>query len=123
MKPDQGIYVVMADNGVGEFLWYKDNDAPIPLCGANVYSLMDRSDPDPIMSSALFSDFCEWCEEYLRNTLLIEVPINFNWVAFNEQGMALAKRLKSEWGDEIVVRYVRPPEDPGRKRMEFTEFK
>ena len=111
----------MAGNGVGEFLWYKEDDSPIPLCGANVYSLMEKSDPDPIMSIALFAEFCEWAEEYLRSVPGIDEAVDFDWVAFNEKGMALAKRLKSEWQDEIVVRYVRPAEDPSRIKMEFTE--
>lgn len=111
----------MADNGVGEFLWYKEDDSPIPVCGANVYSLMDRNDTNPIMSEKLFSEFCEWADGYCKNIPVVGEAVEFDWEEFNNKGMALAKRLKYEWGDEIVVRYVRPPEDPVRKRLEYAE--
>ncbi|HEC15722.1 MAG TPA: hypothetical protein ENI99_03985 [Sedimenticola sp.] len=108
MKPEPGIYVVMADNGVGEFLWFKEEDSPIPVCGSSVYSLMDRTDHDPIMSRELFLDFCRWAEDYIKNVPGSLEDGSFDMDAFNRRGMALARRLKAEWGDEFVVRYVRP---------------
>ncbi|MEW8349348.1 MAG: hypothetical protein AB2687_13660 [Candidatus Thiodiazotropha taylori] len=123
MKSIQGIYVVMADNGVGEFLWLKDNDDPIPVCGSNVYSLMDKKDLNPIMSGELFSEFCKWAEDFKNNVPVLEEAVSFDWEAFNKRGIELAKTLKSEWGDEITVRYVRPSQDPDRKKLEYIEVK
>jgi hypothetical protein len=122
MKPNRGIYIVKADNGVGEFLWYKEDEAAIPVCEGNVYSLMDKGDPDPIMSGELFSDFCKWAELFQASFSIEGEPVGFDWVEFNDLGLGLAKRFKSEWGDQISVRYVRPSQDPGRKRLEFTEI-
>ena len=112
----------MADNGVGEFLWYKDDDTPIPVCGANVYSLMDKGDPDPMMSKELFAEFCEWAEFYLRNIPVINEGVSFDWESFNQTGISLAKRLKSELGEAIAVRYVRPSDDPSKKKLEYKEI-
>lgn len=118
------IFVVMADNSLGEFLWCReDNEDPLPLCGSNMYSLMDRDDPDPIMSIELFRDFCFWAELYLVYVPTNDDVFDFDWDDFNKKGLELAQRLKAELGRDIKVRYVKPPDDPNRNRTEFTEIR
>lgn len=116
-------YSVMADCGVGEFLWRKEGEYLEPGVGANVYSLMDagcQGVPSE-MSQALFAEFCEWAKWYMSGLPENYAnPMNLDWDAFNREGLRLAKRLKVELGETAHVRYVRAWDDPDRDRDRYT---
>jgi hypothetical protein len=44
----------------------------------------------------------------------------FDWLSFNERGLALAKRLYAELGGRVDVFYEKPAEDPNHKVNERT---
>lgn len=55
----------------------------------------------------------------IRPFVLGEVESSeIDWAIFNERGIAIAKQLKLELGDDVEVRYVQPGEDPSSKRDE-----
>jgi len=119
----KGIYTIYADFGVGEFLWYKD-ETETPLIGGNMYSLMDQYYEDTIMSPVLYQAFRDWAELYMGIYKNIRDTNNeYDWDAFNKKGMQLAKKLKLELGDAVIVRYVKPDLDPQRVRGEYIEIK
>ena len=113
-------YTVMADCGVGEFLWLKkENDEC--LVGANVYTLMDvryiyADDDNLIMSMELLNQFAQWAKVYMAGQVDDRMdPRNIDWGEFNAEGLRLAKMLKSELGDSANVQYVKAWDDPGRQ--------
>ena len=113
-------YTVMADCGVGEFLWSKKES---DICGvrANVYSLMDvncihEDDDDLIMSMDLLRRFAQWAKWYMaaQSTYMMEPP-NIDWNSFNSEGIELTNALKIELGNTANVQYVKAWDDPDGK--------
>ena len=45
-------------------------------------------------------------------------PAQLNWRAFHKQGVALTIHLKAIVGDDAVIGYMKPIEDPGHERDE-----
>ncbi len=118
-------YTVMADCGVGEFLWRRRSDKPgPPYVGGNLYSLMDeRCSPPDEMTAELFAAFCQWARWYMstdsHNT---EIPRNINWVEFNAEGKRLAQRLKRELGNSALVVYAKAWDDPTKNEGRYSEI-
>lgn len=116
-------FTVMADCGVGEFLWGKDSDDDSCLVGGNIYSLMHEHYYPADISADLFIDMCHWARKYMqgepRDWLL---PWELDWEAFHQEGLALACRLKQEVGYSADIQYVRPWNDPARKSREATRI-
>ena len=113
-------YTVMADCGVGEFLWTKDENEEC-LVGVNVYSLMDvncihEDDSDLIMSMALLNQFAQWVKDYMDGQADdIMDSRNIDWDKFNAEGLRLTKMLKCELGDSANMQYVKAWDDPNSK--------
>lgn len=118
------VYTVMADNGVGEFLWHKDDGDPSPPVGPNLYSLMDERDPETIMSTKLFHEFCDWARWYM-STEPCYYPLeerDIDWDRFNREGMRLATCLKAELGSKATVVYVKAWDDPTEEKYGYIEI-
>lgn len=110
------IYTVMADCGVGEFLWVKRTGdmhqgvGPLAMCLMYIWSDQD------LMSRDLFEDFTKWARRYMRGQPADwSLPWNIEWDDFNREGEALAIRLQAELGDRACVQYRRAWNDPHRK--------
>ncbi len=125
------VYTVMADNGLGEFLWHKEDESPSPKFGSIFYSLADEIKPNfeddiddlnLVMSLYLFRDFCRWVRWYLDSTDNIFEPPNINWEEFNEEGLRLALLLKIELGNSKQVVYAKTSDDPTNDKESFVEI-
>lgn len=118
------VYTVMADCGIGEFLWVKTpaymtqypGEAAV---GANRFGLMDyRDDCSDVMSPALFDKFTEWAKWYMAGQPEDwEEPWDIDWESFNKEGQKLAGMLQAELGNSATVRYFRAWNDPARELL------
>jgi hypothetical protein len=102
-------YTVMADCGMGEFLWFHRFTDPDGYL-SNAASLMDLGG-HKAMSRELFDDCCEWARRYMawdREQHQREM----DWDDFNAEGRQLAARLKAEVGPLVGARYCRAYPDP-----------
>jgi hypothetical protein len=109
-------YTVMADYGVGEFLWIRRCTDPEGYL-ANAASLMDMGSGHKAMSRELFDDFCKWATRYMDWSRYInwgreQHQREMDWGEFNAEGRQLAVRLKAEVGPLVKVRYCRAYPDP-----------
>ena len=103
-------YIVMADFGVGEFLWYHRSAYPEGY-RTNAGSLMDVGQGNKRMSRELFEEFCPWARWYMAWDRERQ-SIDMDWDRFNAEGMRLAERLKAEAGSPVKVMYCRAQPDP-----------
>lgn len=111
------MYAVMADCGVGEFLWVahgtEDGQA-----GANVLSMMNEGEDQSLMSDGLFLKFFDWVSHCMAGQPPDwALPWNMEWESFNARGMELARMLKDEIGAKGDVRYLRAFNDPGSDKI------
>lgn len=106
------VYTVMADCGVGEFLWKKETDETC-LIGGNHFCMMDSADGQDLISEGLFNKMWDWAKEFMDGQPDdFFAPWQIDWDQFNARGIELARLLKEELGDTAFVQYVRPDEDP-----------
>lgn len=77
---------------------------------------------DHSISKQLEHDFAEWSLEFEKNVDVYGNAPDFDWENYHKRGLALARKLKSELGSEIRVRYVKPCEDPGSETNTCTEI-
>ncbi|MET4695025.1 ankyrin repeat domain-containing protein [Endozoicomonas lisbonensis] len=111
LNPDMDVYTIHADEGIGEFLWHKDNGDISSLVGAGSGCVGDRGSFFPEMSDRLVNDCCKWMESYMKACM--EDQLNdFDWTYFNDAGLSLAQRLKNELGSRAKVFYSKAFEDP-----------
>lgn len=103
-------YTVMADRGVGEFLWIRRCTDPEGYI-ANSASLMNVGSGHKAMSRELFDDFCKWATRYI-DWDRERHQRGMDWKEFNAEGRQLAVRLKAEVGPLVKVRYCRAYSDP-----------
>lgn len=112
------VYTVMADCGVGEFLWKKKADET-GLVGSNYFSMMDHADYQDLISEGLFNKMWDWAKEFMDSQPDdLFAPWQVDWEQFHARGMELARLLKEELGDTAYVQYVRPYEDPNSHSSE-----
>lgn len=76
------------------------------------------------MSEELWRQFSYWAIAFDRTRFDGDCvdPNGWDWPAFHERGLYLAKLLKEEVGDAYQVIYVKPWEDPDREQDERTEI-
>lgn len=70
------------------------------------------------VSAALEQGFAEWIIAFNNQS---HEP-GFDWPAFHRTGVELARRLKTEIGDQARVIYYKASEDPASIRTERTEI-
>lgn len=106
------VYTVMADCGVGEFLWKKEPNDKC-LVGYNYFSMMDDADDQDLISEGLFTKMWDWAKEFMdgKPDDCLD-PWQIDWDQFNARGIELTRLLKEELGDTAYVQYVRSDEDP-----------
>lgn len=115
------VYTLFLDTGTDTWLWMKDaNDEAIYIGEAvGVYRHWFGKHK---ISNQLEHDATTWLLEFEKANLYnMENAQNFNWTNFHTRGLALAKRLKRELGDEADVRYIKASEDPSYNRKEMFE--
>ena len=111
------VYSIMADCGVGEFLWRKQTDEQW-LVGGNYFCMLDRADDQDLISEGLFNKLRDWAKEFMDGQPTEwGDPWQVDWDRFNARGLDLARWLKEELGDDADVQYVRAGEDPGEDRL------
>ncbi len=102
---------IMPDFGMGPYAWQKDASDDSTAVGANIADAVSGFKfTDYKVSDALEADFAAWVTWFTREAL--NDPPVMNWDAFHRQGLALARRLKAELGNQVRVVYDIPVEDP-----------
>lgn len=109
-QPDQpkSTLCVMADFGMGPYAWLRSPDESAPRVGRNVADAVVGFDEEFKISISLQADFAGWVTKFEAE---YDSP-DFDWIVWNEQGIALARRLKEEAGQQYLVEYHFPFEDP-----------
>lgn len=111
LNPKMDVYTIHADEGIGEFLWHKNNGDTSSLVGGGSGCLGDRGTFCVEMSEELHNDCCNWVEGFITACTQDKLE-EFNWIYFNEVGLGLAQRLKNELGNKARVFYSKAWEDP-----------
>ena len=112
------ILTVMPDFGSGPYLWLIENSTPdCSLVGGNVASDGYWSSEPTLshVSQELREEFDDWITQF---ELYSEFH-RFKWECFHQRGLILAQRLKNQAGDNFIVRYVKPVEDPNHEQDEI----
>ena len=109
------VYTVMADDGIGGFLWNKD-DEDRALVGGSYFDLMDRADNQDLISKQLFNEFVQWSKAYMKAQPRDRTQVTLlDWNAHNAEGKRLAANLKQELGSKALrVQYKKDGDDPTR---------
>lgn len=114
------IITIMPDFGMAPYAWERDEaDEHRGVGGAITDSVCGSENTPYKVSAQLQRDFREWALHFERNAMY---PETIDWKRFHETGLALAKRLKAEIGDQARVVYERPYEDPIGRRLAPVEF-
>lgn len=101
-------YTVMADCGVGEFLWIA-LDQEEGRVGGNLLSLMNEPEDQELMSDGLFYKFVDWAKEYMAGEPEdLSILWDIDWESFNRRGLELTAMLQEELGDGADVQYLPP---------------
>lgn len=100
---------IMPDFGMGPYAWEKDDsDRTTCVGGCIADAVCGFVGTGYRVSKALEADFAMWIGLFGRHS---HEP-GFDWDSFHRQGIALARRLKAELGDQVRVVYDTPVEDP-----------
>lgn len=107
------VYSVFLEPAIFDWAWVKNADDETMYVGASI-TAGERWCGDVPISELLIGMVSDWLNPFRQG-----LPDSlFNWAAFNAQGIAIAKQLKLELGDDVDVRYVKPTEDPSYNREE-----
>lgn len=106
-------WIVMADNGIGEFLWYRRKTYPEGY-RANAGSLMDHASVDGRISNGLWDQFRAWARWYMEGDSRGNWAA-FDWDRFNAEGRRLAECLREESGPGVRVMYCSAYMDSQRR--------
>ncbi len=101
---------VMADFGNGPYAWRRGPEESRPRTGGNIADAVRGFQAHYGISQGLQEKFAAWVTQFERDYEHTE----FDWARWNEQGVALARRLKGEVGERFLVEYHYPCEDPHR---------
>lgn len=91
--------VVQAGLG-GGFLW--EGNKPVTLKALF---------PQKKLLHKLDNRFADW-QRFFEKHYQPKQPQKFWWGQYHQEGKALARRLQAELIDEVIVRYLRPEQDP-----------
>lgn len=121
-QPFVPILTVMVDYGNAPFLWLVDKPDQRGVgpnwCDGTAW---DQSFP---MSEGLWRKFADWATEFDQTSFYSDDfdASGWDWHAFHERGMQLARWLKEEVGETYRVIYMKPAEDPNGHRDERREI-
>jgi len=122
MVSKRKVYTLFLDTGTDTWLWMKEANDETTYIGQAVGVYRDWFG-EHVISTELEQEATTWLLEFERANLYnVENAQNFNWADFHTRGLALAKRLKRELGDEADVRYIKASEDPSYSREEGFEI-
>lgn len=108
------VYTVFLEPDTGDWAWVKNADDETMYVGSCITAGQEWCGHAPI--SELLNQMVYAWVGLIRPLVLDEVANSaFDWATFNESGIAIAKQLKLELGDDVDVHYVKPREDPSRK--------
>jgi hypothetical protein len=100
---------IMPDYGMGPYAWQKDASDTSTGVGANIADAVSGFKyTEYKVSKALEAEFAEWIGLFGNHG----PKPGFDWDSFHRRGIALARRLKAELGDQVRVVYDTPVEDP-----------
>ncbi|NOT13972.1 MAG: hypothetical protein HOP21_00060 [Methylotenera sp.] len=100
-------YTVFLEPAICDWAWVKNAEDETMYVGRCVTAGEYWGGHVPI-SELLTEMVSDWLNPFRQG-----MPDSFfDWNAFNAQGIAIAKQLKLELGDDVDVRYVKPTEDP-----------
>lgn len=116
------VLTVMVDYGNAPFLWlvdkaYQGGIGPNWCDGTS----WDKSFP---MSEGLWHKFADWATEFDQTSFYSDDfdASSWDWQAFHERGLQLARWLKEEVGETYRVIYMKPAEDPNDHQDERREI-
>ncbi|MFM4847389.1 hypothetical protein ACEUDG_01630 [Aeromonas rivipollensis] len=118
------VLTVMVDYGGAPFLWVCDDPNETCCVTYNVSDGMYWYEEDDVMSEELWKRFSPWALEFDQTMYDMHAldPDHWDWLAFHERGLQLARELKEEVGDTYRVVYTKPVEDPNYKQDEDREL-
>ncbi len=100
--------VIMADFGFTPYAWLRKAEDSPPYVGSHIAS-GDIGFPKEFgVPEDIEEKFAEWADDFVRNY----DKESFNWSKWNEHGIDLARKLKTEVGERYHVEYHVPMEDP-----------
>lgn len=103
---------IMPDFGMGAFAWQKDAADKSTAVGPNIADVVSGFEhTDYTVSKALQADFAAWAL-WFESEAVGDRRFAMDWGRFHRQGIALARWLKAELGDQVRVVYDVPVEDP-----------
>lgn len=116
------IFTVMVDYGNAPFLWCVDAPEEVGV-GGNICDGTGWDEACP-MSEELWRKFADWAIEFDRTSFYSDDfdASGWDWQAFHERGMQLARWLKEEVGESYRVIYTKPAEDPDHRHDERREI-
>jgi hypothetical protein len=97
----------MADIGMAPYAWIKPAWDTTRYIGKNCAGFGHKPDEFD-MPAELHEQFVQWCSGYERDC----DKEGFNWSAFNQEGMTLARKLKKAISRRFAVVYSKATEDP-----------
>ena len=103
---------IMPDFGMSPYAWIKDDSDKTTWVGAYLADALSGFEgSDFKVSATLVTDFAAWASWFEREAVG-NSALAMDWDEFHRQGIALARRLKAELGDQVRVVYDTPVEDP-----------
>ena len=116
------VLTVMVDYGFAPFLWLveRPDQGGVGDLTCESYAWEDYYP----MSEVLWRKFAIWAISFERMPLYRTHSDNdhWDWLAFHERGLQLARELKEEVGDVYRVVYEKPAEDPNNRLDERREI-
>lgn len=110
-------YTVFLEPAIGDWAWVKNADDETMYVGSCVSAGDDWYGHAPI-SKALIAMVDAWVSSIRPLVVGAVENSEIDWAMFNERGIAIARQLKLELGNDVEVRYVKPGEDPSSKHDE-----
>lgn len=117
------VLTVMVDYGLAPFMWLKETPDEIGYVNDCICDGRGWYEDAPI-SVELWKKFSPWALEFDQTMYDMHAldPDHWDWLAFHERGLELARELKEEVGDTYRVVYTKPVEDPNYKQDEDREL-
>jgi hypothetical protein len=99
---------IMADFGMGPYAWLRGVDGSRPYVGGNIADTICGFPREYGVSGTLEMFFAIWVVSFERDY----DHEAFDWIAWNERGIALSRMLYLELRGRFHVEYHYPCEDP-----------